>query len=103
MALSRHAAQLAGLSQPCPICGQETVGTDGPGPCDMSRQSRKRDTSDDAWTLTEAGRADLEAWRAEHPNEDVGNVYRQWKAQQEAPDGVIFCGWATSYSTVQDA
>ncbi len=81
MALSRHAAKLAGLSQLCPICGQETVA----GPCDMTRASRRRDVSEDTFTLTEHGRADLAQWRAEHPGEDVSDVYRQWKAAQESP------------------
>ncbi len=75
MALSRHAAKLAGLSQLCTVAG----------PCDMTRASRRRDVSEDTFTLTEHGRADLAQWRAEHPGEDVSDVYRQWKAAQESP------------------
>jgi hypothetical protein len=87
MALSNRAARKAGIEVICPICGQPTV----KGPHDATRMPTQRriarglaDLSEECWSLTEAGKADLAQWRAEHPDEDLSTVYRQWKAAQEA-------------------
>jgi hypothetical protein len=68
---SRTQLRRAGVSLPCPLCGEETVA----GPCQKShdrqrvRRTVERDLSDDAWQPTTVGAEWYRQWAAEHPEE----------------------------------